>query len=63
MRWLNPANREAVRLCYLEGLTQEEAAERLGLCPQAVGKRLEQARRRLRGMRRFRHLTQGGEAA
>ena len=40
--------REAALLCWLQGLTQEEAAEALGVTHQAVGSRLNRARKRLR---------------
>jgi RNA polymerase sigma factor (sigma-70 family) len=36
-------------LCYLQGMTQAEAAEELGSTPGAVRGRLERARQRLRG--------------
>jgi predicted DNA-binding protein (UPF0251 family) len=35
-------------LCYLEGLTRDEAAKQLGLPPSTLKSRLEQARERLR---------------
>ncbi len=38
-----------VVLCYLEGLTHEEAARRLGCPPGTIGVRLMRARARLRG--------------
>ena len=40
--------REAALLCWLQGLTYEEAAAALGISRQAVGSRLNRARRRLR---------------
>ena len=40
--------REAALLCWLQGLTQEEAADALGISRQAVGSRLNRARRKLR---------------
>ena len=40
--------REAALLCWLHGLTYEEAAAALGISRQAVGSRLNRARRRLR---------------
>jgi RNA polymerase sigma factor (sigma-70 family) len=58
LRWLLPADREAVRLCYLEGLTMKEAGRRLGVCQEAVRKRLVQARLRARSLNRFRHLVE-----
>ena len=45
---LAPRYRDAVRLCYLEGITQEQAAARLG-CPVGTSQsRLHRARERLR---------------
>jgi RNA polymerase sigma factor (sigma-70 family) len=41
-------HRSVVVLCYLEGRTQREAAEHLGLSPGEVRGRLERARKRLR---------------
>lgn len=40
--------REAALLCWLQGLTYHEAAEALGISLQAVGSRLNRARRKLR---------------
>lgn len=40
--------REAALLCWLQGMTNEEAAAALGITRQAVGGRLNRARRRLR---------------
>ena len=40
--------REAALLCWLQGLTYNEAAGALGISPQAVGTRLNRARNRLR---------------
>ncbi len=40
--------RAPVVLCYLEGLTRDEAAQRLGWAPGTLKSRLEQARQRLR---------------
>ena len=40
--------REAALLCWLQGMTYEEAAEALGISRQAVGSRLNRARRKLR---------------
>ena len=49
--------REPVVLCYLEGLTTEEAALRIG-CPQGtILSRLSRARERLRGQLERRSLT------
>jgi RNA polymerase sigma factor (sigma-70 family) len=58
LRWLSPADREAVQLCYLEGLTMKEAGRRLGVWQEAVRKRLVQARLRARSLNRFRHLVE-----
>lgn len=44
---LPPAYREPLVLCYLEGLTRDEAAARLGLPPLTVKTRLERGRKRL----------------
>ncbi len=41
--------REPVVLCYMEGLTSEEAAARIGCPPGTVWSRLSRARTRLRG--------------
>ncbi len=40
--------REAALLCWLQGMTYEEAADALGVSRQAVGSRLNRARRKLR---------------
>ena len=40
--------REAALLCWLQGMTYEEAADTLGVSRQAVGSRLNRARRKLR---------------
>ena len=40
--------REAALLCWFQGMTYNEAAEALGVSPQAVNSRLNRARRRLR---------------
>ncbi len=40
--------REAALLCWLQGMTYEEAAGALGVSRQAVGSRLNRARRKLR---------------
>jgi RNA polymerase sigma factor (sigma-70 family) len=44
---LPPRYREPLVLCYLEGLSREEAAGRLGVPPATVKTRLERGRRRL----------------
>jgi len=40
--------REVALLCWLQDMTQEEAADMLGVTRQAVGNRLNRARRKLR---------------
>ena len=40
--------RDVALLCWLQGMTYEEAAETLGITRQAVGSRLNRARRKLR---------------
>lgn len=40
--------KEAALLCWLQGMTYDEAAEALGISRQAVGSRLNRARKRLR---------------
>ena len=40
--------REVALLCWLQGMTQEEAADMLNITRQAVGNRLNRARRKLR---------------
>jgi predicted DNA-binding protein (UPF0251 family) len=42
---LTDAQREAVRLCWVEGYTQEEAAQMLGVTQPALSMRLENARK------------------
>lgn len=44
---LTAAQREAVELCYGEGMTVTRAAERLGVCPSTVSRRLAAARGKL----------------
>ncbi len=44
---LPPSYREPLVLCYLEGLTRDEAALRLGLPPATLKTRLERGRKRL----------------
>ena len=40
--------REVALLCWLQGMTYDEAADALGISRQAVGSRLNRARRKLR---------------
>ena len=40
--------KEAALLCWFQGMTYKEAADTLGVSPQAVGSRLNRARRKLR---------------
>ena len=40
--------REAALLCWLQGMTYEEAADALGITHQAVSSRLNRARKKLR---------------
>ncbi|MBQ8094578.1 MAG: sigma-70 family RNA polymerase sigma factor [Clostridia bacterium] len=40
--------KEAALLCWFQGMTYNEAAETLGISLQAVGRRLDRARRKLR---------------
>jgi RNA polymerase sigma factor (sigma-70 family) len=49
--------RSVVVLCYLEGLTRDEAASRLGLTPSALHGRLERGRKLLASRLRKRGLT------
>ena len=42
--------KEAALLCWLQGMTYSEAAETLGISLQAVGSRLNRARRKLRSV-------------
>ncbi len=44
---LSPVHREALVLCYLEGLTRDEAAARLGVPVTTLKTRLERGRKRL----------------
>lgn len=41
---LTDKQRQAVRLCWIEGYTQQEAAEELGITQQAVAIRLKNAK-------------------
>jgi RNA polymerase sigma-70 factor (ECF subfamily) len=45
---LSPEDREAIRLCDLEGLTQQAFADRLGLSLPAAKSRVQRARARLK---------------
>ena len=45
---LPPKLREAALLCWLQGMTYDEAAQALGISRQAVGSRLNRARKKLR---------------
>ncbi len=45
---LSPEDREAITLCDIEGLSQQELAERLHLTLPAAKSRVQRARRRLR---------------
>ena len=47
---LTAAQRQAVELCYGEGLTMTMAARRLGVCPSTVSRRLSAAMAKLRRM-------------
>jgi RNA polymerase sigma-70 factor (ECF subfamily) len=47
---LTPADREALHLVEVEGLTQIEAARRLGLSSSGMKSRVQRARHRLRGV-------------
>lgn len=47
---LDPASREALSLTEVEGLTQEEAAARVGLSLSGMKSRVQRARRRLRAV-------------
>jgi hypothetical protein len=57
---LPQAYRLAVVLCCLEGLSQEEAAQRLGCTPAAVRGRLERGRKRLHEQLNKRGLSLSG---
>ena len=46
LRVLTPPQREAVRLCWVEGYTMREAGERLGVGHTAVQARLDWARKK-----------------
>lgn len=45
---LNPEDREAILLCDMQGITQNEYAQRLGLSLPAAKSRVQRARQRLR---------------
>ena len=42
--------KEVALLCWFQGMTYSEAAETLGISLQAVGSRLDRARRKLRSV-------------
>jgi len=48
--WLTPAEQELIELVLVEGLTQKEAGERLGLSPKTAYKRYERAVDHLRDL-------------
>jgi RNA polymerase sigma factor (sigma-70 family) len=50
-------------LCHLEGLTQEETVQRLGLCPGTLKGRLERRRKQLRARLQRRGLSLGSALA
>jgi RNA polymerase sigma factor (sigma-70 family) len=54
---LPPIYREPLVLCYLEGLTHDEAAARLGIAASTLKVRIHRGRKRLHGA-----LTKGGAA-
>src|SRR5262245_55858562 len=54
---LPPSYREPLIVCYLEGLTRDEAAEQLGIAVDTLKVRIHRARRRLHDA-----LTKGGVA-
>ncbi len=49
---LTDAQREAVRLCWIEGYTQEEAAQMLGVTLRALQYRLRSARKTAADLRK-----------
>ena len=57
---LPEAYRLPVLLCSVEGLSQEEAARRLGWTPGSLKGRLERGRKRLHAWQRERNLLGGG---
>lgn len=61
IRTLSPVDQRIVDLCLYEGLSYNEAAMRLGLTAQGVGKRLERTRARLRSMRDAEAAEAAGE--
>jgi RNA polymerase sigma factor (sigma-70 family) len=48
---LPEADRDLVRLCFVEGLSYDEASRALGLTPPAARKRVQRLRARLRDLR------------
>jgi RNA polymerase sigma factor (sigma-70 family) len=48
VRRLPPATREAVLCCYFQGLTRQQAADKLGWSLRTLERRLEEGKRRLR---------------
>jgi len=54
---LTAAQRQAVELCYGQGMTLTRAAEQLGVCPSTVSRRLSAA------MAKLRVLSGGGPRA
>jgi RNA polymerase sigma factor (sigma-70 family) len=58
---LSPASRRVVEMCWVEGLTVQEAADFLGVKPNAVKSRLSRARSALRNLAQLetRHLPKG----
>jgi len=47
---LTAAQRQAVELCYGQGMTLTRAAEQLGVCPSTVSRRLAAAMAKLRDL-------------
>ena len=54
MKQLTPKQREAIQLCYYEGYTQEEAAQKLGLAQSTISGRIEYGERALsNGLKKY----------
>ncbi len=53
---LTPAQRDVLRMRYLEDMSQKDIADRLGVTPQAVSQRVQGAVRRLRDRARYAKL-------